>query len=324
MGIKWFWIDRQGLFLRGWMHAFNVPVLSAAVEAGAGPADVVLRTDRPDVQALFPEWNVALKCGFHVYARWQPGSPVRLAVETVAGTVRRTLDLPARAPDPVDVAGQETHSNAVLTRFAQAVNDGALVVAEIGGRRVSDGWIDNRARMSRATRYIGVDIHPGPGVDVVGDAHALDALLGRGSIDAAYSLSVLEHLAQPWLFAASLNRALRPGGLTLHVTHQSWPLHEEPNDFWRYSDEALRVLFGPDFGFEVIEAGMGNRVAIHPELRPEAQWMMPLISAYGASFVLARKVRDLPDGPALPGSGSRQSQRYPVRGADYDPYSQPA
>lgn len=322
LGIEWFWIDRRGLFLRGWLHAFNTPVLSATLEAGAGRVCAPLQTERPDVQAIYRDWAVGLLSGFHAYVPWQPGAPVLLEVETAAGTVRRAVDLPASPAAPAEDPGLEA-SGALLSRFIQEVNDRALVVAEVGGRSVSVGWTDNRIRMAQAGRYIGVDIHPGPGVDVVGDAHELDTVLGRGSIDAAFSVSVLEHLARPWVFAASLNRTLRMGGLTFHVTHQSWPLHEEPNDFWRYSDEALRVLFGPEFGFEVIEAGMFGKVAIHPEQQSEAHWLMPLVQAFAGSFVLARKVRDLPDGPAQAMDGSDQARLYPVRTAGYDPYRQP-
>jgi len=91
------------------------------------------------------------------------------------------------------------------------------------------------------------------------------------------------------MFAAAVNRALRPGGLTFHLTHQSWPLHEEPNDFWRFSDNAMRVLFGPETGFETVYAGLH----LYPEERREAFSSLPLAVAYSHVFVLARKVQDI-------------------------------
>lgn len=323
LGIEWFWIDRRGLFLRGWLHAFNTPVLGATLEAGAGRVSAPLKTKRPDVQAIYRDWDVSLLSGFHTYVPWRPGAPVVLEVDTSAGPVRQIVDLPASPAAPPAGPSMEA-SGALLSQFIQEVNDRALVVAEIGGREVSVGWTDHRTLMTGASRYIGVDIHPGPGVDVVGDAHVLDTVLGRGSIDAAFSASVLEHLARPWMFAASLNRALRMGGLTFHLTHQSWPLHEEPNDFWRYTDEALRVLFGPEFGFEVIGAGMCDKVAIHREQQSEAYWLMPLVSAFAGSFVLARKVRDVADTSVPAHDSIEQARQYPVRAAGFDPYRQPS
>ena len=128
---------------------------------------------------------------------------------------------------------------------------------------------------------------------------------------------MLEHLACPWLFAAAVNRALRPGGVTFHTSHQTWPLHEEPNDFWRFSDSALRVLFGAGAGFEVLDAGMGEPMSIMPSERKPGVEYTPLCSAFATSYVLARKVRELAPGevawPLARDEGERLAQMYPLR-----------
>ena len=56
----------------------------------------------------------------------------------------------------------------------------------------------------------------------------------------------------PWVVAAEINKVLKVGGLTFHSTHFAFPIHERPWDFWRYTDQALRILFSPPLGFEVI------------------------------------------------------------------------
>ena len=104
-------------------------------------------------------------------------------------------------------------------------------------------------------------------MDIVGDAHFLHELLGEASADVVFSGAVLEHLSCPWLFSAAVNRTLKPGGLTFHATHQAWPIHEEPNDFWRFSDEGLKILFGPETGFRTLSSGMHNRSFMYPEER---------------------------------------------------------
>lgn len=139
------------------------------------------------------------------------------------------------------------------------------------------------------------DIHPGDGIDLVGDVHDLTSFVPEGSLDGIFSVAVLEHLAAPWTAAAEINRALRVGGETLHVTHQTWPVHETPNDFFRMSDRALQSLFGPLTGFEVLDSGMAYPVSIipPPSLRHAAWLSLPLGQGYGQSYIRARKVTHL-------------------------------
>jgi hypothetical protein len=123
----------------------------------------------------------------------------------------------------------------------------------------------------------------------------------------------LEHLAAPWIVAIEINRVLASGGLVYHQTHQTWPMHAAPNDFWRFSDEALRHLFGATFGFEVIAAAMGHPILCHPTLRTPEYLNMPLLPGHGGSYVLARKIRDVaivPTGADM----AELSRRYPQLG----------
>ena len=83
-------------------------------------------------------------------------------------------------------------------------------------------------------------------------------------LDGVFSLAVLEHIAAPWVLAAEINKVLKIGGLTFHVLPETFPVHEMPNDFWRMTDEALKVLFCPGLGFEVLDAGMAHPMQILP------------------------------------------------------------
>ena len=165
----------------------------------------------------------------------------------------------------------------------------------------------------------GLDIHPGHCVDLVGDAHCLSGFLREGSFDAVVSGSVLEHLQAPWLFAAEINRVLKPGGLVYHEAPGAWPAHAQPNDFWRMSAEGLRVLFGPESGFEVLDAQDSGMAA----MIPSPQWRqhhlaMPTVPTFAMAEILARKVEDIPPGavawPLRAGASAERARRYPVAG----------
>ncbi len=152
--------------------------------------------------------------------------------------------------------------------------------------------MSNRPHFQPPVRFIGFDILPGENTDVVGDAHYLTRYFPERSLGAAYSLTVLEHLIMPWRFAVELNRVLEMGALVFHATHQTWPMHAEPNDFYRFSDEALKFLFGFDAGFEIIDSHMEHRFWLYPSERASQAYLRtPLFPGYGNSQVLARKVR---------------------------------
>ncbi|WP_353861982.1 glycosyltransferase [Azospirillum formosense] len=295
-----FWCDRHGMYFEGWVHCHQHRVTGLRIRVGEDAYEVPSFRRRDDLLAFHPEHPHVAEGGFVGYVQCRPGQPVSLEVTSEGGSRSVPVDLPKGSllKEPWtefqrDIADASIHT---LKRFIAEVNERRLTVAEIGSRHVGEASENMRSYFQGAGRYIGIDIHAAPGVDVVGDAHALDRLVGRGCIDAVFSLSVIEHLAYPWVLAAATNRALAMGGLVFHSAPQTYPLHEQPNDFWRYSDEALKVLFGPQTGFEVIAAGMVNAMHMHPEERRGVFATIPLNPGYGNAFILARKVRDLPDG----------------------------
>lgn len=311
-GIDNFWCDRHGVFLQGWVHCHEHRVMRAAVVIGPDRYDIPALTPRPDLLNFYPDHAHVADAGFMAYLESRPGQPVHMELETEGGLARVTLELPrAGVLSGPWTEGQVDKVNdffLALRGFVDEVNAKHLTVAEIGARVVGDASHTRSHYFPQARRFIGIDIHAGPGVDIVGDAHQLDRLVGRGRIDAVFSFSVIEHLNHPWLLAAATNRALSLGGLVFHSAPQTYPMHEQPNDFWRFSDEGLKVLFGPEAGFEVLAAGMVNRMEIYPEDRRGPFALMPVNPGYGNAFILARKVRDLPDGAIAWPSAASQSQ----------------
>ncbi len=309
------WCDLTGVFLQGWAHVHERPVLGGQLRSG-GEATPLEFTERPDVLAAYPDVPAGQACGFAAYLACPPFRPVTIRLQTAEGDVE--MDVRA-GPEAGPQAGPEFRRAAPLERFIAEMKAVRGTVLEIGARVVGAYSALHAERFAPECRFIGADIHPAPGVDLVVDAHALTRGVAPGSLDGVFSLAVMEHLAAPWVVAAEINRALRIGGLTLHLLPQAFPAHEQPNDFWRMSDDGLRVLFGPATGFEVLDAGMSAPVQIvpPPEARFGAYLQFPLVHAYAAAFILAKKVADLPEGAVrwpMPGMEAR-SRAYPAHGA---------
>jgi SAM-dependent methyltransferase len=78
-----------------------------------------------------------------------------------------------------------------------------------------------------------------------------DIPLPDASLDSILCTEVLEHVPAPLAVWREFHRVLRPGGKVLLATPMYWPGHEEPHDFYRYTEYGLRRL-AKDSGFEVI------------------------------------------------------------------------
>jgi ubiquinone/menaquinone biosynthesis C-methylase UbiE len=63
------------------------------------------------------------------------------------------------------------------------------------------------------------------------------------SFDFVLSDQVLEHVkGNPQQAIDESWRVLRPGGIALHTTCFINPIHEAPDDYWRFTPEALKLL----------------------------------------------------------------------------------
>jgi len=80
------------------------------------------------------------------------------------------------------------------------------------------------------------------------------AVLAERQFDTVVCTQVLEHVSDPWAALAEMRRVLRPGGaLILTAPHLS-RRHELPHDYFRYTQDGLRVLLQRT-GLDVVELG---------------------------------------------------------------------
>ncbi len=81
------------------------------------------------------------------------------------------------------------------------------------------------------------------------------------SFDFVISDQVIEHLENPKKAIRESYRVLRSGGIAAHATCFMNYVHPCPEDFWRFSPDALKYLC-TDFSKIIQCEGWGNRVAI--------------------------------------------------------------
>lgn len=275
------WVDDASVFLRGFAFLPHTPV-TALHCLHDGRAIRIRRLPREDLGPLFPDCPDPGSAGFSVLLPFRAGAPITLQMTTAAGPVRFDLVLVPRT------RVVRTPPDGAFPSFLARANRQGARILEIGSRATSPGATPRRDLFPRASLYTGIDIHPGPGVDVVADVADLARLFRPGSFDYAYSLSVLEHLPAPWNVAAALRAVLAPQGEVFHSVPFAFPLHEEPQDFWRFTHHGLAVLFGPATGFDVLDHGLDGEVRIIPSLR-DTMVELPLNPAYGEAWIHARR-----------------------------------
>lgn len=151
-------------------------------------------------------------------------------------------------------------------------NVAAPHVVEVGVRRqdMKTPTI-HRSVVPHAASYIGVDVEAGMDVDVVANAEELSRHFAAGSLDAVVCIATLEHIKRPWLAIQEFSTVLKAGGLAFIETHQTFPLHYFPSDYFRFTAEAIEVMCG-DAGMEIVRSAYLYPVRIDPYENPELRW----------------------------------------------------
>lgn len=173
-----------------------------------------------------------------------------------------------------------------VAQFAQAIADlDKPEVLEIGTKRSDPNFPTHHKVWNPDGEWTMADVSDGIDVDIVIDAHAMYDLHSE-YFDAVVAVSVWEHLERPWIAAEEVFRVLRPGGIAYIATHQTFPLHGYPSDFFRFSDKALSLLF-TDAGLEAVSVDYSYPAKIVPG--PEVTRWNPSAPAYLNVDLFARR-----------------------------------
>lgn len=115
-------------------------------------------------------------------------------------------------------------------------------VLEVGAFYVNGGISLSLKPVSSS--YIGTDMRTGGGVDVVVNAHDLVERFGKEKFDTVISFDSIEHDDEFWKSISQMKEILKPGGyLILGAPGRACPLHDHPDDYWRFMPSAFKKFF---------------------------------------------------------------------------------
>src|SRR5262245_30718772 len=116
-------------------------------------------------------------------------------------------------------------------------------VPEVGSYNVNGSFRDHICYFGPAS-YFGVDVAAGPGVDQVCRVEDLLTAFGAASFDLIVSTEMLEHVAEWRPAVRNLKECVKPWGkLVITTRSYRFPLHQYPDDYWRFETYDLQCIF---------------------------------------------------------------------------------
>ncbi|MCX5782725.1 MAG: methyltransferase domain-containing protein [Elusimicrobia bacterium] len=108
------------------------------------------------------------------------------------------------------------------------------------------------------SKYLGIDIVNGNGVDEICSIYDILEKYGNESFDVVVCTEVMEHV-KDWKKAISnMKKIIRRGGIILLTTRSSgYKYHAWPYDFWRFEADDMKNIFS-DFSILRIEKGLDS------------------------------------------------------------------
>lgn len=107
--------------------------------------------------------------------------------------------------------------------------------------------------LSTAAEYITMDINPDSGADIIGDAHKLP--FDKNKFDIIVANNVIEHFYNPSQAIEEMYRVLKPGGSVYFTIPFSYPIHEAPHDYVRFTKYGLEKLLENFSKLEILSRG---------------------------------------------------------------------
>ncbi|OHA89498.1 MAG: hypothetical protein A3C70_01520 [Candidatus Zambryskibacteria bacterium RIFCSPHIGHO2_02_FULL_43_14] len=98
-------------------------------------------------------------------------------------------------------------------------------------------------------KYARMNVRPGGNTDVVGRVENIPC--SNNSFDSIVCTQVLGDVYELHKAFSELYRVLKPGGILLVTESLFDPLHDEPHDFWRFTEHSFKRL-AEDAGLKVL------------------------------------------------------------------------
>lgn len=150
----------------------------------------------------------------------------------------------------------------IVARYLAPFQNSELSILDIGSCDINGSYrpLFQRPRW----HYQGVDVAPGPNVDIVLTNPYLWRGIRTSSVDGLVCGQVFEHIEYFWLTWQEMARVLKPRGFIFLIAPSRGPEHRYPVDCWRFYPDAFRALakYG---GLELLEVTTDWEASFHDD-----------------------------------------------------------
>lgn len=121
-------------------------------------------------------------------------------------------------------------------------------ILEIGSGKPVKGKYSYSTKhlIHESNTFLPTDIDPSFGHPILD----ITTMKDENKYDVIICMNVLEHVYDTKSALANMHRSLRKGGTLLIGVPMNYPLHDEPHDYWRFTEHVLRRLL-EDAGYTI-------------------------------------------------------------------------
>lgn len=130
------------------------------------------------------------------------------------------------------------YTNRSIARFAAGVRGKRIL--ELGSGKAVAGEHEYSARrfFDASNDFIQSDIVEDYGHQIVD----VTTMRFRSEFDVILCMCVLEHVYEHDVAITNIYEALKPSGTAIILVPGMYPLHDEPHDYWRFTEHSVRKL----------------------------------------------------------------------------------
>ena len=129
-----------------------------------------------------------------------------------------------------------------IKEYVLSRNDEKLKIINIGAGGEISYHIKKHLKNRNYIDYIEIDIDEKRNPDYVLDIQNM-YLINDEEVDVVFCLEVLEHVQNPFKAVSEIYRILKPGGVIIGSVPFVFPIHDEPDDYFRYTKYGISYLF---------------------------------------------------------------------------------
>lgn len=141
------------------------------------------------------------------------------------------------------------HISSAIKELVLSLEDKAITVLDIGcGQKPYYPFL-----VGKVKTYIGVDIQHWPGLDCLAKGEELP--FKGETFDLILSTQALEHVENPQKVIKEIHRICKTNGILFISLPFLWEIHNYPHDYWRFSEQGIRLLLRMFRDVEIFHSG---------------------------------------------------------------------